>query len=636
METQPSMGDQFLTLVKQILEENIGNEDFTVSSLAKEVGLSRSMLHRKLIQFTGKSATTLITEIRLKRAWELLESDVATVSEIAYKVGFKSPSYFHRVFKKTYQIPPGEVRKKGIGKRSSILNSAKKKRMTWKIVSILSFVAIVIMTALLIQQNTNKKMGSAVREKSIAVLLFQNFSGDPEQDFIGRSLTGEIINHLYGIKSFNRIVSLTSIMTYQEQNKNISQIADELRVNYILEGSYKRSGTNIRVTAQLIDARNDNPIWQKIYNESYTELVTIEAEIALQIAKHLHAFITRSEKQRIEAIPTNIQEAYELVQKALYLSYSDTGDIQDTKIEAELLAMAKNAIMLDPSYADAHAFAGTYFIMNGIWRSHTDMRLATWNALPSFEQALTLDPSNVQALGGMGVLNHLVRWDYLEAQNYYLRAINESPHNPIVIGAYLLFLNQMGRSDEAMSLLEGYDYDLFEWRIKTLILAGYSEEAFNKVQNWVSTIGEPDYGIIAEVCTWLNEYDTARFYLEEALQARDTLMKTPRFRANLACVYHETTDNNKSDSIILQLKKQSEISSAGSPEFFVAWYYSRIAQADSAFLWLEKAYEIQSPEIPWLKVDPSFESLKGDERYWDLYERTGHKAYDDYMASKKD
>ena len=636
METQPSLGDQFLTLVKQILRDNIGNEDFTVSRLAKEVGLSRSMLHRKLVRLTGKSATALITEIRLKRAWELLESDVATVSEIAYKVGFKSPSYFHKVFKKTYQIPPGEVRKKGIGKRSSILNSARKKRKTWKIVSILSFILIVIMTALLIQQNTNKVKGSDVREKSIAVLLFQNFSGDPEQDYVCFGLTDEIINHLYRIKSFKRIVPLTSVLTYQEQEKKISQIADELRVNYILAGTYKRSGTNIRVMAQLIDARNDKHIWQETYNESYTELITIQADIALQITNHLHAFISSSEKQRIETIPTNIQEAYELVQKALYSSYYATGDIQDTKIEAELLAMAKNAILLDPTYADAYAFAGTYFIMNGIWRGHTDMQSAMWNALPFFEKAMNLDSSNVQALGGMGVINHLVRWDYLEAQNYYLRAINEAPHNPIVIGAYLLFLNQMGRSDEAMSLLEGYDYDLFEWRIKTLILAGYSEEAFNKVQNWLSTIGEPDYGIIAEVCTWLNEFDTARFYLEEALQARETLMKTPRFRANLAFVYHETTDNNKSDSIILQLKKQSEISSAGSPEFFVALYYSRIAQTDSAFLWLEKAYEIQSPEIPWLKVDPSFESLKGDERYWDLYERTGHKAYDDYMASKKE
>ena len=120
MDTQLSMQDQFLTLVKQIIEDNIGNENFTVSILAKEVGLSRSMLHRKLIRLTGKSATELIVEIRMHRAKELLENDVATVSEIAYRVGYSSPSYFNKVFKKTYNVSPGEVRKKGSGKLSHL------------------------------------------------------------------------------------------------------------------------------------------------------------------------------------------------------------------------------------------------------------------------------------------------------------------------------------------------------------------------------------------------------------------------------------------------------------------------------------------------------------------------------------
>ena len=116
MENQLSMGDQFLTVIKLIIEDNIGNENFSVSDLAKEVGLSRSMLHRKLIKLTGKSATDLITEIRLKRALELLKNDVVTVSEIAYRVGYSSPSYFNKVFKKTFNVSPGEVRKKGSGR----------------------------------------------------------------------------------------------------------------------------------------------------------------------------------------------------------------------------------------------------------------------------------------------------------------------------------------------------------------------------------------------------------------------------------------------------------------------------------------------------------------------------------------
>jgi len=115
MENQPSMGEQFLAAIKLIIEDSIGNENFSVSDLAKEVGLSRSMLHRKLTRLTGKSATCHITEIRLARAKEFLENDVATISEVAYMVGFSSPSYFNKVFKKAYNLTPGEVRRKGPG-----------------------------------------------------------------------------------------------------------------------------------------------------------------------------------------------------------------------------------------------------------------------------------------------------------------------------------------------------------------------------------------------------------------------------------------------------------------------------------------------------------------------------------------
>jgi len=111
MDNESSLGDQFLKKIHQNIEDNFDGENFTVKELADNVGISRSMLHRKLIKLTGKSASDLIKETRLKRAKALLENDVATVSEIAYKVGFSSPSYFNKVFKKRYGVSPGDVRK---------------------------------------------------------------------------------------------------------------------------------------------------------------------------------------------------------------------------------------------------------------------------------------------------------------------------------------------------------------------------------------------------------------------------------------------------------------------------------------------------------------------------------------------
>lgn len=154
MEHQQSMQEQYLAVIKQIIEDNIDNESFSVADLAREAGLSRSMLHRRLIKLTGKSATDLITEIRLKKAFELLENDAGTVSEIAYLVGYSSPSYFNKVFRKTYKVSPGDVRRKGKGKtphlrvvkEPGVPVSARSKKPGFKVIPITNILMIIIVT----------------------------------------------------------------------------------------------------------------------------------------------------------------------------------------------------------------------------------------------------------------------------------------------------------------------------------------------------------------------------------------------------------------------------------------------------------------------------------------------------------
>jgi tetratricopeptide (TPR) repeat protein len=132
---------------------------------------------------------------------------------------------------------------------------------------------------------------------------------------------------------------------------------------------------------------------------------------------------------------------------------------------------------------------------------------------------------------------------------------------------------------------------------------------------------------------WLEEYDSARFYLESSLKSGDPQMLIPRFQSYLAFANFKTHNYREAWSIINKLINKSKEASIGSPEYFLGWYYSGTGQVDSAFYWLEKACQNRSAEMPWLKVDPVFKNLKGDKRYWDLYERTGHKAYDDYIKS---
>ena len=170
--------------------------------------------------------------------------------------------------------------------------------------------------------------------------------------------------------------------------------------------------------------------------------------------------------------------------------------------------------------------------------------------------------------------------------------------------------------------------------IQTHIISGDTEEATDLVSDFLISFGKSEYNSVGEIYLWLGENDSAKFYLESAVQSEFSEMSIPRWQSNLALSYNTTGDTEQAQSIIDKLIMTSDTSTIGSPAFFIGLYYSGIGEIDAAFYWLEKAYNNRSIEMPWLKVNPSFNNLKDDDRYWDLYERTGHKAYDEYMASE--
>ncbi|MCK4345277.1 MAG: hypothetical protein KAX05_08320 [Bacteroidales bacterium] len=469
-------------------------------------------------------------------------------------------------------------------------------------------------------------------EKSIAVLPFKNFSADPDQQFMCLGLTDEIINHLYKIESFDKVVSLTSVLLYKDHEKQITKIAEELKVSYILEGTYKKIGDQVRVTAQLIEPKNDKHIWQNEYDQPYKEIITIQADIALQIANHVKAFLTVSETQNIQSIPTTNQEAYELSQQINYLFYT-----QGFSALTQILDLLYKAIELDPNYADTYAWAGAFTLWKGNYAGEREMQSVAWDALPFFEKALEIDQNNAVAHYGMAQINDWIKWDYIKAEKEFNKAIELEPNNLILYPALVEFFLKMHRLEDALLYIKkSQETDItnnFLSMIQSHILSGNKKEAYNSIS--LASSVERVHPFVGENYIWLEEYDSAKLYLESAIQSKAPEILIPRFQACLALAYYKTKNYQQAQTIIKQLKDLSDETSAGSPAYFTGWYYSGIGEADSAFYWLEKAYENRSPEMPWLKVDPVFNNLKEDDRYWNLYERTGHKAYDEYMARMK-
>ncbi|KPK79574.1 MAG: hypothetical protein AMS27_17895 [Bacteroides sp. SM23_62_1] len=467
-------------------------------------------------------------------------------------------------------------------------------------------------------------------EKSIAVIPFKNFSADPDQEYMSDGLTDEIINHLYKIASFDKVVSLNTVLTYKKTDKKTSEIADELKVNYILEGTYKKIGDQVRVTAQLIEPKNDNHIWLNTYNRPYEEIITIQSDIALQIADHLKAFLTSSERQNIQKIPTTNQEAYELVQQGWYL-WNTTGlNGLDQQID-----LCLQAIEIDPDYADAYAMAGTFTLLKGCYGGGSEIQSVVWDATHYFEKALELDQNNSTAHFGLALFNDWVKWDYIKAEKEYLKAIELLPNNLQWIDGYVEFLIKLNRFEKALSYLDTTTLSDYYDFITIQIISGNKNEVYNSTKTSLEALRERGNRWVGKIYISLEKYDSSILYLESALQSEAPEMLLPRFQACLALAYHKTKHYQQARTIINQLIEMSDTTSVGSPDYFIGWYYSGIVEVDSAFYWLEKAYQNRSPEMPWLKVDPVFKNLKGDERYWDLYERIGHKAYDEYRESMK-
>ncbi|MBN1414745.1 MAG: helix-turn-helix domain-containing protein [Bacteroidales bacterium] len=449
MENGLSMGDQFLAMVNQIIEENLADESFSVEDLAQRAGLSRSMLHRRLIRLTGKSATDLIMEKRLTRAKELLVNDAATTSEIAYKVGFGSPSYFHKVFKKHFKVSPGDIRK-GTAIHSQQPQPYKKQKIQFlsglKISPFLTYALLIlfataIITGAILFLSKDKKP----TEKSIAILPFDNLSPDEENRYFADGIVEDLLNRLSIIRDLKVISRTSSEMFREKGNKSIPEIARILDVSYILEGSVRRETDNIRISVQLIDAKKDDHIFSKQYNSNIGEVFKIQGEIAGQIVQELSVYLSDRQLTEIKRNQTDNLEAFNYYQMGKY--FYRIGRINDAYASADYF---RKAIKADSNYSLAYAgLAGVYLEMINMGHGWImDIESGKDSVVKLTLKALEIDKNLPEAhviLGGYYIFDH----NYEAAESEYMKAIELNPNNYMGYQWYAQLLNITGRPEKA-------------------------------------------------------------------------------------------------------------------------------------------------------------------------------------------
>ena len=454
-------------------------------------------------------------------------------------------------------------------------------------------------------------------ENSIAVLPFVNLSGDPEQEALCDGLTEEIIHHLSRIKSFTKVISRSSVMSLKNSDKTLPEKAVLLKVNTVLEGSFQKSGDQIKITAQLIDAVNDNQLWSEIYERPFGEIFEIESDIAKNIATKFQAEITDEEEIRLNKKPTESSEAYILLKKGHYkIRYGISKDWQGA------IDLFKKAIELDPGMAEGYsALARTYLAADIFFLG--DKSIPVEDPLPFVQEALRLDPDLVAGYLVLGRIKDSKEWNFPEAEAAYKKALELDPQNAGSNYNYGYFLVKMGRAAEALPYqekalkLDPISPLFLSTLAKFYIYAGNKEKAIDILEEYESLFPDENRkGTNGQNYFYLN-------MLGKAIENLEKRKDIPLFSSYLAIAYTKNGQIQKAQPLVDHLKLISEKKAATSPEYSLGLYYSGIGQKEDALYWLERAYKSHDSELYWLKTEPMFKTLHGDPRYEKLLRKIG-------------
>ena len=328
------------------------------------------------------------------------------------------------------------------------------RRLPWiALASLAAITAVVALLALNHRRSSANAIGtSGTPEKSIAVLPFDNFSEDKQNAYFADGIQDDILTALAKVADL-KVISRSSVMRYRDTNRDLRQIAGELNVSHLLEGSVRRAGDEIRVTAQLIDARENSQVWAEHYDRKLSDIFEIQSDVAQEIANRLKATISPAEKAAIAVRPTNDLEAFDLFLQAkqMVIAFDDTPDRKQTLLRA--IRLLDEAIERDGKFALAYSWAAIAHD-NLYWfdLDHTPARLEL--AESCVRSALQLNPELGEAHLAQGLLAYHGYRDYTKARQYLDAARRLLPNSAEVFSLIGYIDRRQGHWDDSVRNLQ--------------------------------------------------------------------------------------------------------------------------------------------------------------------------------------
>jgi TolB-like protein/DNA-binding winged helix-turn-helix (wHTH) protein/Flp pilus assembly protein TadD len=455
--------------------------------------------------------------------------------------------------------------------------------------------------------------------RSLAVLPLENLSGDASQDYFSDGMTDELITELGQISEL-RVISRTSVMTYKGAHKSLPQIARDLNVDSVVEGTVLRSGNQVRITAQLILAAADKHLWAQSYEGDMRDMLTLQKQVARSIAKEIRIKLTPHEQAVLKNVKRVNPDSYEAYLKGRYFWNKRTADGLKKAIDN-----FNQAIEKDPNYARAYAGLADSYALLGDWEYGV---LAPKEAYPRAEaaanKALQLDSTLGEAHISLAFCLDGFDWNWESAGREFRRGIELNPGYATGHHWYAWHLTALGRSDEAfaeMKKAESLDplsliisADLAE----ELLIAHRYDDAIKESRKTMDL--DPNFAVahyeLGQAFVQKHMYNEAITELQRAIELSGGSMTCT---SNLAYAYAVSGMRNAAVKILNDLKNRSNHDFSNAPE--IALVYVGLGDKDQAMAWLEKAYAERFN--PGVLLRPAFDPLRSDLRFQDLLRRIG-------------
>jgi TolB-like protein/DNA-binding winged helix-turn-helix (wHTH) protein/Flp pilus assembly protein TadD len=454
---------------------------------------------------------------------------------------------------------------------------------------------------------------------AIAVLPLENLSDQPGQEYFADGITDQLITELAKIGSL-RVTSRTSVMRYRHSNKPLPEIARELGVNVIVEGTVLRSGGRIRVTAQLIDAARDQHIWAQSYEQSMGDVLALQSRLTQDIAAHVNARLTGDERQMLAANRFVDPEAYIDYLKGRFFWNKRTDEDA-----YEAIRYFKSAIDRQPDYAEAYAGIAEAYVVLGWDRAIMPPDEAFPKARAAALKALEIDRSSSAAHVALMWVELFSDWNWTEAEREAKEAIRLSPSSVIAHHHYSRLLSFAGRFDEA---LEESRQSVRLDPLDPIAAGGVSwnnylarryepsiQQSLQMIRMYPSMPGY--YRFLGWCYEAEGRFREAIQAFQQALERGDSTMAI----ADLAYAYGVSGDQQAARSTIAKLTALSRQQYV--PRYYFAVAFAGLRDSSQAFDWLEQAFREHSPFLVFLKTDPKLDPLRTDPRFPDMLRRVG-------------